>query len=899
MKKQKYRIIGVIAILTLVASIIFIPQVFAAELWDVEENLTCADLEYKYGLYIERRTENDVNTYVLHRDPTADGDCPADANGIKPENDRLQITKINGISQFNGDFLDYGEEIVLGGENLLEYYGSTATITVELTKIEEEEENTEEENQSFWGSILEGLFSDVNTITVKHTEIAEGSNGESITINKSNATTSKDWQNVQWNSAPKPADFDAVKNAAQALGGKHYKENFSAGTILGDDSLKCKPEIKNYTDNSDNYYRSDNTSYYYASQTTNTGSVQYEYNYAPGNTKKVTQTACKRTCEEAVKVEYGMPVASKAGLCFEYTVKVTSYVTCQTTDVADPPQDPSGTNYCNPAPKCISESGVLRKKPQAGPTDDFDDCINTCDGGKYSEKCSLKCYKQVYGIDLAKKLNLNYEDNMMQKMASTIDTGSYSVADCLKNAEAAGETGCYSKNGSTIKWHSIYNTSRQISYDKRALGRWYLVAEKNSGYNLSNISTSCNSSNSKCYVVDGNGFYRRNYESGLCTDICSWQNNCGSESYLNSFDAQTDYENNIAEYEKAMLACEAAASCSTSTAEFVIKASYNKKDGNIVKEVQEVFPTSPPETLRSNAGDNPSFKSNTPILDWNGCYRDENAKNTYMTEWGFPGTWIHNKTGEISYKGNPGEGYYFESGKFCTPLNALSVNTKWWEYAETNCLTATPTPEQWNIEASTENFGYFGWNFKISCFYALRNEVCNTKINGCCSTDVSCKPGDPASKCDPVCNTPDCPTEDKEPTVINYRIRSIDLENPFPYSGTGVTENKRKIGFNWTSAAKNTKNSGYTSDPEALITAIENSADTIYNQEPDYSFELTPENLKRIRKYNNDKDYTKYGKDSESNTILKNGINAYKSDFIRNSEYVTNRKTGTIGVNNE
>ena len=148
MKKQKYRIIGVIAILVLVASVMIIPQVFASELWDVEENLTCADLEYKYGLYIERRTENSVNTYVLHRDPTADGDCAADANGIKPEEDVLQITKINGISQLNGEFLDYGEEIVLGGEELLQHYGTTATITVELTKIVEEEE-TEEEQQSF------------------------------------------------------------------------------------------------------------------------------------------------------------------------------------------------------------------------------------------------------------------------------------------------------------------------------------------------------------------------------------------------------------------------------------------------------------------------------------------------------------------------------------------------------------------------------------------------------------------------------------------------------------------------------------------------------------------------------------------------------------------------------
>ena len=51
-----------------------------------------------------------------------------------------------------------------------------------------------------------------------------------------------------------------------------------------------------------------------------------------------------------------------------------------------------------------------------------------------------------------------------------------------------------------------------------------------------------------------------------------------------------------------------------------------------------------------------------------------------MSEWGFPGTYIHNKTGEISYVNPETEGWYYDANKFCMPLDADSVNAKWWEW---------------------------------------------------------------------------------------------------------------------------------------------------------------------------------------------------------------------------
>ena len=34
---------------------------------------------------------------------------------------------------------------------------------------------------------------------------------------------------------------------------------------------------------------------------------------------------------------------------------------------------------------------------QGGPNEDFEACINECDGGKYTPKCSNTCYEKIYG----------------------------------------------------------------------------------------------------------------------------------------------------------------------------------------------------------------------------------------------------------------------------------------------------------------------------------------------------------------------------------------------------------------------------------------------------------------------------------------------------------------------
>ena len=909
MKKQKYRIIGVIAILMLVASIIFIPKASALDLGDIFSN-TCSDPTYKYGVYIEQDENNGNVQYILRRSRNAAGSCGTDSDNFDPLTGVLKITNVSGYgSSAVGKTISMDEEIVLGGDSVMVNSGNRSTVTVYLEKVVEQTSQPEE-NTGF-GGLISGIWDALtSSISVEFSIIEEEAVTGQIDTSHLETVTSTTTESQTATSPEFDDIFNKIYNKAQSAGHIYNGANVSS-TVFGEnesfDGLKCSPVIKDASGNvidrtGDNYYQEVNSDYFYAKETTYGDQLTYTYNYIPGGTPatQTTDHACERTCEEALKVEYGMPVASKAGLCFEYKVKVTSYVKCKTKTTAQAPQKPTGS-YCNPAPKCISQGGTLRDLPQAGPTEEFDSCINSCDGGKYSEKCSLKCYKQVYGKAPTNKLSINYEDYSTQKLANK---SNYSLDTCLKDNK--DYYGCYYQDGGKILWAS-YNRNKNGSgssptYNLSDLGRWYIDQYNRGSYNLYNIGSNsgktCNSaSGAKCYVADADGFFRRDYQnSGLCTDICSWRTDQCSGQYMNPGTAVKDYENNLQAYKDAVASCEAAATCSTSTAEFTISADYNYKDktsGKVTTQKVEFPYSSGKDQLSTKAAAsiiNTSTKDNTTILDYDGCYKSDGSDTKYMTEWGFPGTWIHNKTGELEYdEDEAGEGYYFESGKYCTPLNALSVNTKWWEYAQTGCYATAPSPTTWNIVADTNDFGYFGWNIRIRCFYGLRNEVCDPNISGCCKGTLDeCKKGDSASCGEVTCSDGDCGTD----TTINYRIRSVDLKNLFP------NEDTRETGFNWTSHATidetKGKDSNYAGNPEDLIEKIRIDAES-GTEELDYKFVLTPEDINEIRKYNKRVgDYGTYeGKYKEGSSV-----NYYVSDKFFNNSYFTDwLRRASLGKN--
>lgn len=641
-----------------------------------------------------------------------------------------------------------------------------------------------------------------------------------------------------------------------------------------------------------NYYV--NKKYLYGSGVhTLTSNKAYAYHYSPGVPTKGDTPSCKVECEEAVVVEYGPPIASKAGLCFEYKIKVTSRVSC---NMSEKPVTPKVLkSYCTPTPWCTNAAGTYTVN-QGGPNEEFDSCIQSCDGGKYTDKCSQKCYKEVYGNSSgsASKVSVSrgYKiEKLADKVETTINT---SPAACAADSSYGG---CYYKDGSTIKWYGVKSgKSKFFSHgsDRFVPGRWYVTGGWAPGAGRASYA-----------VFQDDGFKRHIYTGGeYCHDSC-WWSGCSGDVYLNPGQSALDQKENKAIYKEIVSKCKAAASCNTSTAEFTISVDYlHKNSEGKTEQIKINFPYSTPNskdkdelTSRGEGVEKPnntSSKENSTILGYGGCYKSKEEKNWYQTEWSFPGSWINNKTGEVSYaKKDADSGWKAMTDKFCIPLDAMDVNQDWWNYyyaktmnlkgtsvgsssfedkcksySTTNSIISPATKDtikvdKWNITGKAIHFGYFKWNLQFKCFYALNSNPTNMKTSSATKDVIN------------YC-------VNKEP---KYRIRSVDLNNMFPATDGSTTpapsKSGRTPGFNWTDYADNGKNSNYLSYPSKYMEQVQSKGYSIYSKNYlDYQFELTPEILRKMRQTTkkNDANYTEF---SGTSAIGKDGVIHYTSKRIR------------------
>lgn len=182
--------------------------------------------------------------------------------------------------------------------------------------------------------------------------------------------------------------IEIVKNAIRIKYPGAVKQHIFDGTSNLQTSLSCR--YKGSDINASTKKLSDE--YLYTSRVT---TVRTE-KLSSGKRVKV----CKTRCYEHLTVTYDMPQLLKAGLCFSYKVTVKSKSECGI--------DFNSDNYwkeitvptmCSPIPVCSNKSSHT----QAGPNEDFDNCVKKCDDGKYSQKCINKCYKQVYTKKTKKK----------------------------------------------------------------------------------------------------------------------------------------------------------------------------------------------------------------------------------------------------------------------------------------------------------------------------------------------------------------------------------------------------------------------------------------------------------------------------------------------------------------
>lgn len=607
----------------------------------------------------------------------------------------------------------------------------------------------------------------------------------------------------------------------------------------------------------------------------------YRYRFAPGNyLSDNSKFTCKLNCTEKVSVEYGPPVAVKAGLCFEYQVKATSYVNCT---VAELPKKPrTYTKFCSPRPRCVhhKKKGKDVVKDRAGPSEDFDSCIVECDGGKYTNDCSKKCYDEVY-VNNSKNM-LSYSDRLVAKKLYANDSGGIRA----QINEINGITSQYpytlnnynEKPGPDVYYGCYYwGDDGKIHWagdDKLSPSIYYKIEDPHRNY--------------KPYTVVGDGFIRKEYSDGdVCGADCHYstktcrqrrsgtiQERLDGNEYLNIGVAKADNTYNDGIYHQAVNECKAKAICSTHTATFSISVGSSTS----------ITGTSDTLTFTDQKVSN-GGKSVEQILNdakylkkIEGCYQNGNTNNIwYNAVWGFPGACVSQKYGTIDNNGNKNCGDDFKENKYCLPFNLNYVNQKWWRYyytklfgSATDANTSLQSKEfkekfgdswevnslsgftpSWNIVASARQFGFFRWNIDVSCFYGF-------------------------DELDPPCTPGDCK---------KYYIRTVDLKNLFPSREGAVLNDPTNSGstppLNWSEYATNTKKDTtklFDSKPNEYFKWVQKKGYAIYNESNlDYEVTLTPDKIKTIKGLSNGYGVFPGEMRSNRNTSVSN----YKSSLLR------------------
>ncbi len=665
----------------------------------------------------------------------------------------------------------------------------------------------------------------------------------------------------------------------------------------------------------------------------NTGNYENPHKYYHIETE--SENNCKVTCKEEIEVNFSDPVATQAGLCFQYLIEIKSKVECDASYTAPLPSRPT---VCVPTPYCVSSNGYESDK--GGPNEDFDACVKECDGGDYTQKCIDSCYNKVYikGNYKASKTT-NYSESTSNNLL-TFDNKEYrafKVANsCLdpttiNRNDASQVQALYEQHqrdpGGYYAGKTWIPATTGCSSD---VGQFYFATLDRTKDTVTEMQGAwVSGSSTKKYCADS-GFLKRCERNGYaswCSDSCSWQNNCGSNTVLTDYIAEQQYQKELAEYEAAKKACESkAATCTNETTDYqIIVENKDSNDTDSNKEDwTEEFNSS--QKLNSNkvTGD---FTDMVTLIDGE-CEDGQPDDWAYHNIITFPGTWVNNKTGQTAHSIEPGyeDFYTFVGNQYCTKLNSVPVNTAWYDWkvnqnGDPNALTDSEKSSimevlDMNIKGSIENYGYFGWNFDVECFYAI-NEPDDNRTNGDDpgkgpggdpgdnddGGTPSCKPGDPDF---PKCNDGD--PNDSE-TVNNFEFRTVSLDNLFPSNESGKTS--REAGFNWTCDATNLENKDYLIQPVALKNEIERLGDDIYDGDTylDYHIVLTPETMNKVRKYNKDvgsysepagTEAEKSGQVLSANNNKTAGITVYRSyllhKVLNSSELL---KSGLIGCNNE
>lgn len=515
-----------------------------------------------------------------------------------------------------------------------------------------------------------------------------------------------------------------------------------------------------------------------------------------------------------------------AGNGFEYQTNYSVTRTCSITQISKPTKAPKCQHDCGHVCYWNERSGG-KSGSDGGPSEDFDACVNECDGGKYTQSCINSCYNKTYTKtrDLSFTEKFSYQN---QESSNVVKTSSC-VTNHGRNGETAtggcGETYCVSdwcsSNSSAycVSWNNTYpagceenpdaNYNSKISASQSELSRFQAKqteAIDTGSYTYKITDSSLKTSDNKNYVFTVNS----DNNPALVVESSDGGINYGSStttSLGNSGGASATYNPTV-------------------TKKINIKVSLpvaylNKVTGKAV-------------------------------------YTSKNSNKAFS---------IDNKNNRLTAENNFNTANYYEGGnKYYTDIWSENLNVG----VDCNGKATLFRTGEYNIKVTSSNVGEGDFSSNIECYYGVYNNYY--------------KDSNSDNKLYCVCENGTCPTigppndYNIDDTGIQYIFRTIDLNDVIPNEkdegGTRVAR------FNWTGtidkstntssgAALTVEKSLYSDavDPERLIENIESKGETIYtnDSETDYVIILTKENIRNIRKYN--KKVKDYNGDGENNYL--------------------------------
>ena len=397
------------------------------------------------------------------------------------------------------------------------------------------------------------------------------------------------------------------------------------GFVKLDPSRKISLTCDAFAVNTESTRKSNVRKFYF----TSSDKKSMDFHYTPNTTE--TKDVCSVECVEQVTVSYGPPVSVKAGLCFEYEVEIRSKVTCSSKLLTEEPKI-SQYKVCEPTAYCNNSGSYYFD--QAGPNEEFDSCVNSCDGGKYSQSCINSCYNKVYKKKKSSKkktASLALNSSSVMKLANSnpswcnennlaqIGDGerrdndgnvqypsnqaigkASTIAAAYRNSVYGGY---YYSNGKVtldgieqpnISWKtydaSFSNSSTRKLADGTVVpaypgcywngyGRYYFLNT------TKGIRTVFNDNHIRIHYYDGNDklgdwlYFPSNgfKSSSACNDKCHWEiGTC--DGYLNyvspngTSSAYNAYYKDLKKYNETLEECSAKAKCSETTATYTMTA---------------------------------------------------------------------------------------------------------------------------------------------------------------------------------------------------------------------------------------------------------------------------------------------------------------------------------------